>query len=400
MFTRIQLDLETVTPAFVGGSDAQHAEWSGKGVRGQLRWWLRALAGGVYSGDAAKTRALEQSLFGATDERSPIRILTPGAPPVETTESAVPGARLDETGLAEKWGRGNVAAVKQRLKLQATNPIGYLGYGPITYVPRQGSKYLRARIPHEKPLRLLLQRQTRNGISTEAIELFGRALWCWLHLGGIGGRSRRGFGSLTVKGTRDADSFGPFPKLVLGSAGEFETTLKGILADARRPSAMAEWTHFTSATRIYISDAHWDTWDQAMVVAGAWLIAFRRRYGRADDERKDVQNRDYHWLKTPKRPEHVPDRAGFGLPLPFRKEKDFVVAWGDGGRRASPLLIHVARFGTSHHLVLTHIPARLVPKDEELRFRGIAEAPTKEQQAIVEVFLDDLANRGLVKAIV
>lgn len=405
MFTRIHLDLATVTPAFIGGVDPQHAEWSGKGVRGELRWWLRAVAGGVYQGDAAKTREIEQSLFGAAEESSPIRILTPGIPPIEEPGSAIPGPRLDEKGLAEEWGYKGKAAVERRLRLQgATNPIGYLGYGPIGYVPREGSKYLRARIPEKTPLRLILQRRPR-GPSNDAVELFGRALWCWLHLGGIGGRSRRGFGSLTATKEIDADSFGRFPPLFLSSVEALRKNITNILSDARRMSGIAEWTHFTSATRIYTSKA-FPTWDKAMVAAGAWLIAFRRRYGIVDDERAGVKNHDYQWFRDAE-PKGIPDRAGFGLPLPFGKDPSVVVGWGEtkegrdkGGRRASPLLIHVSRFGNDHHIVFTHIPARLVPEKDELHFRGLRGKPTKDQEGIVQVFLDDLKTRGLVEVIV
>jgi hypothetical protein len=140
--------------------------------------------------------------------------------------------------------------------------------------------------------------------------------------------------------------------------------------------------------------------------AGAWLIAFRRRYGIATDERgKDVQKRDYAWFRGTATPAGVPDRAGFGLPLPFGQRADQVVGWGEtthGGRRASPLLVHIAMFEPPrpYAVVLTHLPAQLIPAGEKLYFLNNGEIVTKRQEKIVSVFLDDLAARNLVARVV
>jgi hypothetical protein len=359
------------------------------------------LAGGVFAGDDAKTRQVEESLFGTSEHASPLRILAADSPPVVAPGEVVPGERLGEKGLAEEWGRGGNAAVERRLHLQPTNPIGYLGYGPIVYTPRIGSQYLRPRIPEKTPLRLIIQRAEKTSPPADALELLGRAVWCWLHLGGIGARSRRGFGSLTVASRIDAKAFGPFPELFLPSVSEFRANAAKVLADARHSSKLAEWTHFTGATRIYVSQACYTSWEEALTAAGAWLIAFRRRYGIANDERgSGVANRDYQWLRAAAA-EGIPDRAGFGLPLPFGRDESLVVAWGDarGSRRASPLLVHVSRFGANHRVVLTHIPARLVPRNKTLHFRGKSDGPNEKQEGIIGVFLKDLKDRKLVEPI-
>jgi CRISPR/Cas system CMR-associated protein Cmr1 (group 7 of RAMP superfamily) len=87
------------------------------------------------------------------------------------------------------------------------------------------------------------------------------------------------------------------------------------------------------------------------------------------------------------------------LPLPFLRE---VAAWGSReGRRASPLLIHIARFGAEEHrVVLTHSPARLVPKGQEIMFKGAASEATREQKGIVRDFLTDLLRRNLIEELV
>jgi CRISPR-associated protein Cmr1 len=387
-FHRIELDLKTVTPAFIGGSDpVTSAEWTAKSVRGNLRWWFRAIAGGEMHGNPQSVRAAENALFGSTDRKSTLRVL---APPVREENGGEPadGRPLNESQLAEQWGNSS-PAVRGRLRLSrgATNPIAYLGYGPIAWKREQGIVYARARLRPGQPLRLIVQ---WRGKSPEPDPALRSALWCWLNLGGIGGRSRRGFGSLEYAG--------PFPEPT-GSLDQFQEQAISHLSDARNASGPAEWSHFTTATRIYVSTSPYDTWQEALSAAGAWLIAYRRRYGLSSDERAAKRNRDYVWLNSPPPPKGVPDRAGFGLPLPFGKG-DLVAAWRAGkkpnegdheeGRRASPLLIHVGRFEGKHHLVLTHMPALLVPPRAEIHFRGTSLPPTPEQQGIVQDFLDDL----------
>jgi len=126
------------------------------------------------------------------------------------------------------------------------------------------------------------------------------------------------------------------------------------------------------------------------------MIAYRRRYGLSSDERVEVRNRDYVWLNSPAPAGGVPDRAGFGLPLPFGKG-DLVAAWRERGqeetrRRASPLLIHISLFGTEYRVVLTHMPAQLIPPGTEIHFHGRRGAPTPQQEHIVRDFLDDLES--------
>ncbi|HEY6137617.1 MAG TPA: type III-B CRISPR module RAMP protein Cmr1 [Thermoanaerobaculia bacterium] len=374
---QVRLSLRTVTPAFIGTAEEKAAEWSAKGVRGQLRWWFRAVAGGELGGNLAEVRRREQAIFGSTEVRSPLRVIAAQCRVVASEREKVPGEPLDARRLSEIWGDES-EAVKRRLGMpgRGTNPLGYLGYGPILYENRE-LIYARAHVAPDTPLTLTLRWSSGDS------SLFRRALWCWVNLGGIGARSRRGFGSLVDDG--DAiDSAAKFRQLA------FET-----LEEARQAKPVAAWTHFTSASRVLYSTQPFRSWELALQTAGAWMIAFRRRYGSPGDERRRARNRDYQWLKEEPAPSGIPDRAGFGLPLPFGGGKS--VVWGDGDhdtRRASPLLIHVAKFAPSqYHLIFTHIPAQLAPDNENLSFRGRREPVTTRQMEIVSEFLDSVKRR-------
>lgn len=398
------IHLETVTPAFIGTSNTDGAEWSAKGIRGQLRWWFRAVGGGICAGDADAVRRLEFEVFGGMATRSDdarassLRIV---APPVASAEfvpkHGVEGRALDANALAEAWKveQADLNTVRQRLDVAGrTNPLGYLGYGPIEYDKSvRKSVYSRGRIPERAKLSMRFQWNPEAEGTAKTI--FDRALWCWTNLGGIGARSRRGFGSLV---RIDAEA--------IKTVEDFDEAVRRNVADAR-DATTAEWTHFTSGTHVFRSH-RFTKWEDAMTAAGAWLIAFRRRYGMSGDERARVRQRDYEWFKSNSHAE-VPDRAGFGLPLPFGKspsKQPWGAAWGEKeGRRASPLLIHIARFGADqHHVILTHIPARLVPDGEEIHFKArlnAKAAPTPRQAGIVDDFLEDLRTRAkLIEEIV
>ncbi len=400
MRTREILHLRTVTPALIGSARSERAEWNGKAIRGQLRWWFRAVAGGAMHGDAARVRTLEREVFGGVDDGGPgdnanssaLRIMVHAAGALlADAKRYPPGRALDERGLAELWGNPS-DEVHRRLRLDvgSSNPIGYLGYGPIEYDKNaRRVVWKRGWIAPDHPLTLVLQWNSQ--VPVVARSLFDRALWCWVNLGGIGARSRRGFGSLAaVDGEIGGDEEAFTRGLEKNVGADRESLAKG---------TSAEWSHFTAGSHVYRSKAVYGDWSEAMKVAGAWLIAFRRRYGRADDERTPVRNRDYQWLKAPAPPAGVPDRAGFGLPLLFGKTA--TAAWGKKeGRRASPLLIHIGMFGPrKYSVIFTYMPARLVPDGEKIEFRGTSSAPTAGQQRIVQDFLDDLTRKNLTEVV-
>lgn len=82
---RIELELTTVTPAFIGTSRPEaRAEWTAKSVRGHLRWWLRAVLGGELGGDAGKVRKTESAIFGSTKQKSAVRIMVRPCASIET----------------------------------------------------------------------------------------------------------------------------------------------------------------------------------------------------------------------------------------------------------------------------------------------------------------------------
>lgn len=394
------------TPGFLGGADPEkQCEWRAASVRGQLRWWLRAVAGGRFAGDLEKTRQVEEEIFGSTDRGSALVVqLVGGREIVEKDCCPKWGKRLSSDQLGELWRIGQGAESKDytQARLALPSPVN-----PVHYLAGQGcfrrSKLTRPALAAGTRAELSIRLRPGRRLSSEAQELLETSLWAWLNLGGLGSRCRRGFGSLTLmnggEGGQPSSSLAKLREGALGLLDRFPASTTGL----------PEWSHFSRDSRITLSREVFPTWDQALTHAGAWMMAFRRRYGLA---KATSRQRDYHWAKAAylrQTPGGVPDRAGFGMPLPFGKSDQEIVSWGPrghDGRRASPLLIHVARVATEdggedeYVVVFTHLPARLVPDGESVRFQGLsapATPPTSQQMSIVDRFLDDLVTKNLLE---
>jgi CRISPR-associated protein Cmr1 len=68
----VKYGFEIVTPLFVGGSDPQQPEIRAASFRGALRFWLRALLGGVLGDRPDKIFQCKSQVFGSTDYASPV----------------------------------------------------------------------------------------------------------------------------------------------------------------------------------------------------------------------------------------------------------------------------------------------------------------------------------------
>ena len=411
---RQTFEVELVTPCFLGGAKDQ-AEWRGASIRGQLRWWFRAIAGAHFSGDLDMVRVAEESIFGSTRRASALRVIPSRGPePEGGRDKEVPfseGLTADE--LAERWGDKS-SSTKSRLTLRTrvSDPLHYLAYGPVTK-----GKLTRPLLPERTPVSFTLQ--WARTPAPETSQLFRDALWAWLYLGGIGARSRKGFGSLHLRrmDPRNGEGNGENGWRTPITKEGFTGKVKELLAFGAKMTTQPEWTCFSKESRVLVGSEGFDKSEAALSHLGSWLIAFRRRYGKATDSRSlgnlPVANRDYEWAAPngTKLQQGIPDRVGFGLPLPFTRKVDGqargeTVVWGPAGdpRRASPLLLHVARFGNRYFPVLTHLPARFLPPGAHFGFQGqrprSSDAePEPPRPDIVTHFLDDLVKKNLVTKI-
>lgn len=161
----MNLVIEITTPIFLGGSDARQLATSIRipSIRGQVRYWLRAVLGRRVGNDVAALKTAENNLMGYTGASSLVRF------------QVQEGKRLLET--ADRYMLPHRQIEKDKVKAKA-------------FAEKQ---------------QFLLSVTPRPGLKTVPDELLA-ALLLWLNLGGLGKRTRRGYGSLRcVRATATAD---------------------------------------------------------------------------------------------------------------------------------------------------------------------------------------------------
>lgn len=187
----LTVDLETVTPMFLGGADPRgEPELRAASVRGALRFWLRALLGGALGDrNLADLRRAENEVFGSTE--------TGASPVIVRVEGVVTSG----------------------------------SFPPLLHNPRKKFEF-KGISPGEKFSITLIPRAPYRDIP----EIARTALTMFLSLGGLGKRARRGFGSLIVRSASGAE----FPDYSDGD--RFSKWLKGFIQKA------------TTQTRSFIQD--------------------------------------------------------------------------------------------------------------------------------------------------
>jgi CRISPR type III-B/RAMP module RAMP protein Cmr1 len=416
---RATLHVEFTSPAFLGGSTSSEgadAEWRAASVRGQWRWWFRCLAGPAFGNDPQAVAAAERRIFGSSRTASLLQVRAePTALPTQPVGTRLPDLeRRTADQLAAIWSVPPAdpvhAATVERLAVfrngqeVATNTVAYLAYGCMDF----RGDLSRSCIAAGSTARIVLQwREDRwAALAPDLQQLTGRSLGAWLLLGGIGSRCRKGFGSLRLDRV-EGDLPANFPPL---TSPRSEADLQQRLDELRNGATITvpAWTQLTSASRLYRGPAT-ASWQAALDRVASWLIAFRRRYGIPAEARAGLGNRDYEWHKGRGSGADIPDRAGFGLPLPFGQHGPVATASrGAGGpaslRRASPLLLHVERLTRSdgsYVPLLAHLPGAFLPPGAQVDFSGggvrsRSGPPTPRQLDVVDRFLDDLAGKGLI----
>jgi CRISPR-associated protein Cmr1 len=163
----LSLSLRTITPVLGGGAVTRRVEGEGKvrvpGIRGQLRFWWRALHAHEHDEPADLARR-EAELWGG-------------------------------------MGRGGEQPRRSLVDLWVEGAKGELDRSPIGTKKLYGMWPARAQsqgVPEAERLAPGLQFRLCVRAPRDRMEDVQRTLRAWLLFGGIGGRTRRGLGSLTV----------------------------------------------------------------------------------------------------------------------------------------------------------------------------------------------------------
>jgi len=298
----VTFTLQTITPLFLAGADQTKAELRAPTFRGLMRYWQRALVGGlVGTGQDGLKQVMqaETEIFGATDTGSAVRI-------------KVSGVTNGKEPLPYQASRGIPLA---NGKFKATGD-GYLLWSMAKSgrEDRGNLKPPRWYFPPGTAFQVILSSRSGDGAKlSKAVAAF----WLLTQLGGIGSRSRRCAGSLSVQSIENNITDLPFtaPTDALALKQQIEQgirTARALYSYDHRTRGEAQFDVLAPQTcRIWIlqDEQPWRTSEIAMQKLGEKLQEYRSHIS-------------------------IGPRKIFGLPLPpiiFNK------------RRASPLLLRVTK---------------------------------------------------------
>ncbi len=373
---KLQVTLEIVTPLFLGGSNPRgEPKLRAASFRGVLRFWIRALLGGVLGDDTKKIFEHESKVFGSTEHASPVIM---------------------------------------RIKHGQLSPIGYSeltsnkpGLAYLLFSARgTRSEPERKAIKPQQPFELTCQMRSSAQGDLPLAATYA-SLWLLTHFGGIGSRSRRGAGNLQVQSAQCPNLPEGFPPLEVKakSPRELQAELKNGLTQLRKWAAKAfngslqptfngqpefDVLH-PEYCKIWVVNFAFPHWSEALNRLGEEMQRFRRR-----------REPDYSNVKAViqgKGKLQPVRRATFGLPIIFYYRSlggaSGVLEGTEHDRRASPLIVRVVKLANKNYaLILLRFIALLLPEDEQLSLRRGNNELDRARQPDDSILQDFMAHLG------
>lgn len=175
----LKFRVQFVTPCFLGGADG-NAEIRTAPFKNAIRYWWRVLYGAKYLDNLLEA---ESSIFGIANKLNTIKSNI-------TIEISSPNYRTGTNG----FPKGEKIEVTHDGKPFNINILDYLAYGKYAYEKGFGNVYSTTHIEPDSQIDLIITLDKKNlgphfSEVKDAIKFFFR-------YGGIGSRSRNGFGSL------------------------------------------------------------------------------------------------------------------------------------------------------------------------------------------------------------
>lgn len=382
---RIEATYRVVTPLFCAGTNREERpEFRLPSFKGVLRFWWRALAWSRCGGDLAAIQSKEAALFGSSGGgRSRVSMQV-----VRTSEPQV--IRKDQV-LRQADGRDVVG-----------HGARYLGYGVMEAFGSwnrntRSGQLIRAciRAPFDVTVRI-----AARALHGQELQSLTDATIALGTLGGMGARSRKGYGSLVIRSLSVNDQRHPVPQTV-------DDLCKTIASLRGRATALPlpEFSALSSDARHVLLESNRKDPLELLDIIGCELVRFRS-WGRGGKilggdvcSEKRFQ-RDHDLMAGSRRDAH-PERIAFGLPHnyssgPDRRDKKemMVEPFGHLDRRASPLFIHVHECKEMPVAVVSFLPARFLPPQTQIAVgRGkVAQVPEDRLYGPVQDFLNRLLD--------
>ncbi len=359
---KISLTLETITPLFLSGNDQNTVEFRAASIRGQLRYWYRALLGGLGIIKPGRLHELESQVFGKEDSGSRVLIRLRTNNPAKIKKNSELGLGADRPGMT--------------YLLYSTQ----LGENKRPYFD-VGTEFVLDLCCFDKDVKKWLK-------------LAGCSLWCWTHFGGLGTRSRRGGGDVQVKRLNDHEQLlSGLPSFTLQGVKDSASLKEHLESGLRKAfNVICELSAISAKpitgavdfpimhpayTDIWIANENWNDVFTAMEQVGEKFRKFRFK------RKPDFPSVLHEYLNKGIPPNL--ERPAFGLPLQFRyrsvPNKQAIVECEHFGRRASPLLFRFLRLDNGKvYLVLIYFKSSFLPDGERLKIRDQSKGARQRDQ--------------------
>lgn len=384
----LDFESEVLTPLFLGGAETRvRPELRAPSVRGAMRYWYRAIAGGsiLIASDndeyLKRLRDLEGEVFGTTEKASAviIRIRTDQPSGIETfhKDRAIRTPEGDFLPTGKDYLLWSMAA---------SGRPGTPRYQPDREYIRPGTQFV-------------IRLESRTPKHEDALTKAVAALWLLANLGGLGSRANRGAGSLEI--TR-AEPVADLAFKCCRSIDELCDYLSsGIHRCKHLVSGAETWCDFTdapeydilapTAAEVWVVSTltnGWNSVSDAINGIGEKLRDYRSHrlpLGRADHDAV------LGWIEGRRGAPEI-KRAAFGLPIPFRYSEggpSDVIIPEQGNRRASPLRIRITRLSTGSYVgILTLFRSRFLDEGKGLQLQTRKwKAPSPADYKVVEDFI-------------
>jgi CRISPR-associated protein Cmr1 len=302
--TKIEATYRIVTPMFCSGADQTRAELRLPSFKGVLRFWWRALSYGR-QGSLGSLRTEEDRLFGST-RTGQAQVLLNLLSPVPTA-----------------------ADMADQKHFPQNSPQGYVGYGLTDAKERPSRQFIRPGV--EFTVRVAGRSMADDDWASVETALVAAGMF-----GGMGGRSRKGWGSLTLHALNTNDRAVWAAPRTRDALGQWHKEfLKGMALQSGTPPISA----FSSASRVVVGPEHRTAQD-----AHRWL-----------EDKYRTAVRSAH----PEPAREKPEREQFGLPRPKAGKNT-------AQRRASPVFLHVHQEeGGPAVPVVLFLPAKFLETQQE-----------------------------------
>ena len=225
--TELKFDVEFVTPTFLGGADG-NAEIRTAPFKYGIRYWWRVLYGAKYF-EQNKLKETEDLIFGSTEQKSMLDI---------SIENMLSSNSI--TG-NNGFPNGRRIGVEHQGRVMRMNILDYLAYGKYKYISGEGNSYISTYIkPKTKvTIKITIKNCVNLNEITDAIRFF-------ILYGGIGSKSRNGFGSMYTAGLKNIT----FSKNVVMSKN------------------LWEFPAFSEYSKFFRTKQYFGTWEEALSEIG------------------------------------------------------------------------------------------------------------------------------------